>query len=150
MKTLIAVAAVTGLVATPLSATVRDAAYASSSDRQATQTSLFAGATYRVGLDNRAGEPRGRASLAFAGMARTPANDFRFGQGLEISRGQTGKPALFMAGQDVGQVKDRANLSGGTTAIIVGGVILLVVVAAVVISDYQRSQRCIGEEGDCD
>lgn len=150
MNKLVAILATSSLMASPAAAGVRAAAYASSADSHSAQTSMFAGATYRVGFDHRDSRPRGRAAINIAGMSRTPTAGFKIGQGLELSGGRTGKPALFLAGQDVGEFKGKAQLSGTTTALIVGGVILVGVVAAVLISDYQRSQRCIGEEGDCD
>jgi hypothetical protein len=151
MNKLLTVLVLTSLLTSPAWGGVREAAFASSADRHAAQTSMYAGATYRVSLDRRTSEQRGRASLKLAGMSHVPgSSDMRFGQGLELTGGQTGKPALHLAGQDIGQLKRKANLSGTGTALIIGGVILLGVVAAVVISDYERSQRCIGEEGDCD
>jgi hypothetical protein len=151
MKTLITMFAMTVLVASPASGSIRDAAFASSADRQGLQTSMFAGATYGVDLDKRTGQARGRASLGFGGMTRTPTADLRFAKGLQLSAGQTGKPALFVGGRDLGQVqKQKANLSGGTTALIVVGVVALVAVAAVVVADAVDDERCIGEDGDCD
>lgn len=151
MKKLITLLAMTSLSASPAWGSVREAAFASSTDRPATQTSIFAGATYRVGLDRRTSQQRGRASLKLAGTNHVPgSSEIRFGDGLELTGGQTGKPALHLAGQDIGQLNRKANLSGTGTALIIGGVIVLGVVAALVISDYERSQRCIGEEGDCD
>ena len=92
---------------------------------------MFAGVTYRVGLDRRTSEARGRASLAFTGMKRTPTDDFKFRQGIELSLGRTGKPALYLAGQDLGQVKAKANLSStATIGIVVVGVLAIGAVAA--------------------
>lgn len=150
MNRLIAMLSMSSLVASPAMASVRAAAYASTADRHSAQTSLFAGATYRIGFDRRDSRQRGRAAINIAGMSRTPTAEFRVGQGLELTGGKGGKPTLSLAGQDLGQFKQRAQLKGTTTALIIGGVVLVGVVAAVLISDYQRSQRCIGEEGDCD
>lgn len=151
MRNLVTFCAVASLVAMPANADVREAAYASSSDRTVAQTSMFVGATYRIGLGRGTDDRRGRASLRLAGMSYAPASsELRLGEGLELSAGKTGKPALYLAGQDVGEFKSKAQMKGATTAIIVGGVILLGVVAAVALSDYQRSLKCIGEEGDCD
>ena len=119
------------LSASPAWGSVREAAFASSADRPAAQTSMFAGATYRVGLDRRTSEARGRASLAFIGMTRTPTNDIKFRHGIELSQGQTGKPALYLAGQDLGQVKAKANLSStATIGLVVVGVLAIGAVAA--------------------
>ena len=93
---------------------------------------MFAGATWRVGLDRRTGDSRGRASLKLSGMTYAPASsEVRFGQGLEIAAGRTGKPALHTAGQDIGQLKTKAQLSGTTTAVVVGGILVLGLVAFV-------------------
>lgn len=151
MKKLVSLLALTSIAAAPVSASVRDAAFAASTDRAAVRSSLFVGATYRVGLDRRTSEPKGRASLKIAGMSKAPeASELKFSQGLELTGGKTGKPTVYVAGRDLGQLKTRAGLNGTTTAIIVGGVLVLGIVAALVISDYQRDQRCIGEDGDCD
>lgn len=151
MKGFVAVLAMSSLVATPALGSVREAAFASSSDRRLAQSSMFAGAHYRVGLDRRSSNASGRASLKLSGMSYTPgSSEVRFGSGLELTAGKTGRPALHLAGQDLGQLRTKAQLSGTATAVIVGGVILLGVVAAVAVSEYERSQRCIGEEGDCD
>ena len=151
MRNLVALFALTSLVATPAGASVREAAYAASTDQTVGQTSMFVGATYRIGLDRRTDDQPGRASLRLSGMSHAPgSSELRLGSGLKLAAGKTGKPALYLAGQDIGEFKTKAQMNGTTTAVIIGGVILLGVIAAVVISDYQRSQRCIGEEGDCD
>jgi hypothetical protein len=151
MRNLLALCAMASLVAAPASASVREAAFALSTDRPVAQTSMFVGATYRIGLDRRTDDQPSRAALRLSGMSHAPgSSELRLGKGLELSAGKTGKPAWYLAGQDVGEFKSKAQMNGTTTAVIVGGVILLGVIAAVVISDYQRSQRCIGEEGDCD
>ena len=134
MKKLISLFAVASLIASPVAATVREAAFATSADRHATQTSMFVGATYRVGLNERTAGIRGRASLAFTGMTRTPTNDFKFRHVLELSRGQTGKPSLYLAGRDIGEVERKANLSTGAGIAIGLGVLL--VAGAVVLATY--------------
>lgn len=149
MKTLISAIIVTSLVTTPAMASVRDAAFATSADKQPERTSVFAGATYRVGLDRRTAHHQGRASLQFAGMKRTASADLQFGQGIEMTTSH-GKSTLFVGGQDIGDLRSSAKLNGTTTAVIVGGVLLLGVLAAVAVSEYERGMRCIGEEGDCD
>jgi len=150
VKKLVYLLAVTGLAATPVSASVRDAAFASSADWPAVGTSMFAGATYRVSLDRRTTDARGRASLKLAGMTKAAGSaEIRFGQGLELTGGKTGRPALFLAGQDVGQFKSKAQMSGTTAVVMVGGLILLGVGAVVAINEYKAS-HCIGERGDCE
>lgn len=151
MNKLLSLVAMTNLLVSPGWGSVREAALSSSADRHPAQTSVYAGATYRIPLDRHTKEQRGRASLKLAGMSRVPgSSDIRFSQGLELAGGQTGKLALHLAGQDIGQLDKKAQLSGTGTALIIGGVVVLAVVAALVVSDYERSQRCIGEEGDCD
>ena len=119
-------------MATPASASIREAAFASSVDRPQAQTSMFAGATLRVGLDGRAADKNPRAALKLSGMTHTPGrSDLRLAEGLEISGGRTGKPALYFAGQDAGELQQRAKLSSGAkTALIIGGIVVVGVVVA--------------------
>ena len=148
MNKLITLSAMTSLLASPAWGSVREAAFASSADRHVAQTSMFAGATYRVALDLRTSEPRDRASLKLAGMSQVPgSSEIRFGQGLELTGGQTGKPALHLAGQDIGQLNTKAQLSGTGTALIIGGVIVLGVVVALVAADIHHDNKCSEEEG---
>ena len=121
------------LLASPAWVSAREAAFASSADRSAPRSSVFAGATWRIGLDGRTGKTRNQASLRFSGMTHTPGTaDLRLGNGLAIAAGQTGRPALFVGGQDIGQIERQANLNGGNTALIVGGVLLVLAVGAAV------------------
>jgi hypothetical protein len=146
MKTFVSVLVVASLVATPAAASVRDAAFASSADRGRAETSMFVGVSYRVTSNHRTSAPQGRASFKMSGMAHTPGtSDFKFGHGLEISSGETGKPALFVAGHDVGQLDRKAHLSGGNTALIVVGVLVVAAaVAAVVV--VNELDECGGNE----
>jgi hypothetical protein len=114
-----------------VAASVREAAYSTSSNQPVAQVSMFGGATYRIGFDRRADKVRGRASLNFGGMVKSAnSSELRIAQGLEIAGGKSGKPALHLAGQDVGELGNRAKLgTGGTVALVVVGV---VVVAAVI------------------
>jgi hypothetical protein len=127
MKKLIALLAMTSLSATPAAASVRDVAFSSSADQARAQTSMFAGASYRVVLGGTGENPRSRASLKLSGMMKVPgASEIRFGQGLEVARGIAGKPALFVAGRDVGKLGDQARLgSGGTIALVVVGLVVV-------------------------
>ena len=145
MKQLVTLLAMLSM-AIPASASVREAAFATSADRTQAQTSMFAGATIHVGIDRRTSEAP-RAALKFSGMAHTPGmTDLRLGQGLEIAGGETGKPAVHLAGQDVGQLQQRANLSGGAkTALIIGGI----VVAGLVIAFATMDPPAIFED-DCE
>ena len=55
--------------------------------------------------------------------------------GLELGAGKTGKPALYIGGQDSAEMKEKLNLDGTTTTLlIVGGVVLVVVALAAVAS----------------
>jgi hypothetical protein len=127
MKQLVAALALAGLTASPAAASVRDAAFAASSDHQQAQTSLFAGATYRINFDRRSGKPMARASLGIGGMMHSPgSSEMRIGQGLEIAGGKTGRPALFIAGREAGEIERRAGLStGATIALAVVGVVVV-------------------------
>jgi hypothetical protein len=149
VKKLVSLLALTSLAATPVSASVRDAAFASTADRSAATTSLFVGATYRVGLHPRDEARKGRASLMVAGMKMTPASaGIRFGKGLELTSGKTGKPALHIAGQDISQFERKANLGTGGAIAIGLGVALLVGVAVVASTkpwecyDEDQQARC--------
>ena len=145
MKKLLTLLAMTSLSASPASGSVKEAAFASSADRHAPQTSMFVGATYRVGLDKRSGVARGRASLAFTGMTRTPTSDIKFRQGLELSQGRTGNPSLYIAGQPIGKMGRKANLSTGTGIAIGLGVIL---VAGVVVLATYCDNDCENAKGE--
>lgn len=149
MKRLMSALAVASLLASPVSASVREAAFASSSDRPTVHTSMFVGATFRVGLDGRTSEAKGRASLKISPMTWDPrSSQLRFSEGLAISGGRTGRPALFLAGQDVGQFERRNNLSTGAAIAIGVGVVLLAGVAVFALShpfecyDEDQHARC--------
>ena len=149
MKPFLAGLTMASLIISPAAASVRDAAFSTSSDRPAAQTSMFAGATYRIDFDRRKNEPRGRASLKLSGMATSPGSSaIRFSDGLEISGGQSGKPAVYLAGRDLGQLKRKAELSGSGTALIIGGIVVLAVVVVLVASDVHHDNKC-SEEEDC-
>jgi hypothetical protein len=149
IKTLATFTAIASLAA-PAMADVRTAAFADGADRSPIQTSVFAGATLRIGLDRKSGEPRHRASLGISGMALDPAtSSFQVGQGIELSLSGAGKPALMLGGSDAGDLWRTANMSGGgKAALIVGGVALALGVAALVAVD---TLRCEDEDGGpCD
>ena len=149
MNKLFACVAVGGLVSAPSMASVRTAAYSQSSDIQVAQASMFAGLTYRIGVDRKTGTAKGRASLKIAGMTATPATGaLKFSEGIAFTGGKTGKPALHLAGQDLGQLNTKAQLNGTNTALVVGGVILLAVAVALVASDIHHDNKC-SEEEDC-
>ena len=148
MNKLITLLAMTSLLASPAWGSVREAAFASSGDQQSAQTSLFGGATYRVSLDRRTSEPRERASLKIAGMSHVPGSlNIRFGDGLELTGGKTGRPALHMAGQDIGQLDRKANLSTGAAIAIGVGVVLLV---GVVVIATTKPWECYSDGAPCD
>ncbi len=125
MKEFVSLLVLTSLGASPGMASVRDAAFASSADQPAVQTSMFVGATY-VDLNRRSTERNGRAALKFSGMARTAGSaTVKFGQGFEIAGGKTGKPALYLAGREMGRFDRQSNLSGGAAIGIGVGVVLI-------------------------
>ena len=143
MKKLIAMLAVTTLAASPVTATVRDAAFASSGDRAQPQTSMFVGATYHVGLNGSSNRARGRASLHLGAMMKTTdASDLRIGRGLEIAGGRAGKPALLIAGHDARDLGDRSHLStGATVALVVVGVVVIAGVTAALLIDERLDRQ---------
>ena len=134
-------------LSSPALADVRTAAYAGAADRAPTQTSMFAGATFRLGFHRKAGEPRHRASLGFSGMARNPgAPGIQVGQGLELSL--SGKPALYIGGSDAGELWKAAKMSGGgKAALIVGGTAAVLGIAALV---AYESLPCQDGDDPCD
>lgn len=103
---------------------------------------MFVGATYQVGLHRRATNSHSRATFKVAGMSYAPgSSQIRFGSGLELASGKTGTPTLYMAGETVGQFKNKAGLNGTTTAVVV--VLGVVLVAGAVI----LATHC---DNDCD
>jgi hypothetical protein len=150
MKRLICVLAMTSLVAPPAAASVREAAFSSTTESARIQSGLFVGATYRLGTNPHSGGVRGIASLNMSGMTRTVSGDFRFNRGAELHLDASGKPALLVGGRDIGHFKRQSKLSGGTTAIIIVGGIALAVAAAVVVSNAIDESNCIDEEYGCD
>jgi hypothetical protein len=148
MNRLVALAALSGVVSAPLSASVREAAFSSSGETRVAQSSMFAGATLGVRPDRSTGQPKARAGLAVAGMTRAPGSDqVRFGDGLELAAGKSGKPSLRLAGQDVGELGKRTNLSTGAAIAIGVGVVLLVGAAVLVAS---KPWECRSDGAPCD
>jgi hypothetical protein len=99
--------------------------------------SAFGGLNLRVPFGGQqAGKPQARLQLAAASSVRDPRSGSTWtnrAQGLEIGAGKTGKPALFMGGQNTAEMKTKLGVGGSTTTIIVVGgvlVLLLVVLAA--------------------
>jgi hypothetical protein len=147
-KHVVALVALLGLVSAPVHASVREAALTTSADVRSTQSGMFAGATLRVGFDRSAGKARGRAALAISGMTKDPGSaGVRFGDGFELAAGRTGKPALHVAGQDVGEFGRQNNLS--TAAAIAIGVGLVVVVGAAVLL-ASKPWECRSDGAPCD
>lgn len=146
VKKLISLFTVTSLITAPAVASVRDAAFASGSDRAEARTSMFVGATYRVGFNNRSGKPVGRASVKLTGMAFTPGSaQVRLGQGLEVTASNGLKPRLRIAGQNITQLEHRANLgTGGAIAIGVG----VLLVAGVVFAATYCDNDCENSKGE--
>lgn len=148
MNKLIACVALGGLVSAPSMASIRSAAYSQTSDINVAQPSMFAGATYRVGLDRKSGTTKGRASLKVAGMTATrETGGMRFAEGVELTGGKTGKPALHLAGHDIGDFERRSHLSTGATIAIGIGVVLLV--GAVVLA-VTKPWECYSDGAPCD
>ena len=136
--------AMVSLPLSPAAASVRDAAFASSADQTHAQASIFAGATYRLNLGRAAEGPRGRASLKLSGMKAAPrTSEIKFGQGLEITAGKTGKPALLVAGRSTENLGNRSNLgTGGKVALVViGAVVVAGVVVALLIDERLDRQN---------
>lgn len=149
MNNFVSMLAIAGLIASPASASVRDAAFADSGDRSVARTSTFAGVSYRVGLETTTGKPTGVASLQLAAMTHASGSaQMRFSDGLQLRAGKSGKPALHLAGQDIGELNRKAELDGTGTALVIGGVVLLAVIVAVVASDIHHKNKC-SEEEDC-
>ena len=122
-------------LAAPAHADVHTAAFTGASDRAPTQTSMFVGATFRIGLNGKPNEPRYRAGLGFSGMTRNPnTSELRVGQGLELSLAGNRKPTIRLTGSDVGVLWQTAKLNdGGKTALIVVGVVAAVGVATLLV-----------------
>jgi hypothetical protein len=128
MNRLIGLTVVACLAGTSVSAFANPyvAAYSQSGDVHSARSSMFAGATYRVGLDRRSGRAEGRASLKLAGMSMAQGSaQVRFGQGLELTGSGTGRPVLLLNGSKVGHLSKRANMSSGGKAAVIAGVVLL-------------------------
>lgn len=132
VKEPILVFAAASLVATPVSASVREAAFASSADRAPTEASVFVGLKYGVSLGRSTNAPKVRASFNVARMSKTPNAQLRVTEGVGLTFGAKGKPALLLGGHEIGDLKDRrANLStGATVAIVTVGVLAVGAVAA--------------------
>lgn len=104
-------------------------------------TAAFAGAVFKLDLRGASGlaKPTARLQLGLTHSysdpgSRRPAVVCRL-SGLELGASAKGKPALFMAGQELTGQNERLEFGGstGTTVLIAGGVVLallLVVVAA--------------------
>ncbi|MEO7654576.1 MAG: hypothetical protein ABIS23_02695 [Sphingomicrobium sp.] len=135
--------AMASLPLSPAAASVRDAAFSSSADQTYAQTSIFAGASYRLTLGRSGDTPRSRASLKLSGMKTAPgASEFKFGQGLEIAAGKAGKPTLYVAGRKAEKLGDRANLgTGGTVALVVVGVVVAAGVVAALLIDERLDRQ---------
>lgn len=147
MKKFLVLLAMASFVTTPAFASARDAAFASSLDRPDGQRSMFAGATYRVGFGQGARQSRGRAALTLTGMTRAPTAEVRLGQGLELAGGSSGRPTLYLAGQEMREVSKQANMStGGKIAIGVG--VIALIGAVVVGAIWYDATKC--DRQDCE
>lgn len=133
----------------PAAADVRAAAFSGASDRASPQFSKFVGAAFKLNLSRRPGESRYHATLGFGGMARNSGtSELRVGQGVGLALDERGKPSLHMAGSDVADLRQAANLSGGgKTALIVAGTAAALGLVALAVVD---SARCEDEGNTCD
>ena len=131
MYKLIALLAAANLFATPVAASVREAAFSSSADRSRAESSMFVGINYGVALDRKTNAREARASLKLARMVKTPGAQFRVGEGLGLAAGVKGKAAFLVGGQEIDIKGGKANLStAGTIAIAVVGVLAIGAVGA--------------------
>lgn len=114
-------------IAVPAAANPPDSAFATSADRSFAQPAVFTGATYRMRLDGRTGRPKGefKVKLAPSIYDSSPAQH-RFGSGLEIGRGEGGKMAISIAGQNAEIMDKRQNLNTGETVLILLAVVALI------------------------
>ena len=131
MKEAVLVFAAASLVASPVSATVREAAFSSSADRATTEASVFVGFKYRVSVDPKTTAPKARASFNVARMIMTSDAQLRTGEGVGLALGANRKPALLLGGQEIDLKGRQANLSTeATIAIVAVGVLAVGAVAA--------------------
>lgn len=131
MKELILVIAAASMVASPVSASVREAAFASTADHARIEGSVFVGLRYGVALDQKEDARKARASFNVARMVKTSNAQLRVGDGVGLTLGAKGKPTFLIGGREI-DLKDRkANLStGATVAIVTVGVMAVGAVAA--------------------
>lgn len=102
--------------------------------------SAFAGASFRIALGSRTparAQARLHAGFRHRNGADMSSFDGRgtFLTGLSLGGGRHGKPALYMGGTEMGQLKDRLGVSTGGAIAIGAGVTLLALVALAASSD---------------
>ena len=73
--------------------------------------------------------------------------EIRFGDGIELVGGKTGTPQLQLAGQNIGEIGRKNNLSSGAAIAIGLGVVLLVGAAVVIAS---KPWECRSDGAPCD
>jgi hypothetical protein len=109
----------------PVSASPRDAAFATSGDRAETRTMMFGGATLRIGLDGRHGTGPALA-MRLTGGVQDRGGAIRLGDGLAFGTSDEGKLRMSISGQDSRLIGRRLGMSGGAkAALIVGGIVLV-------------------------
>ena len=117
------------------------------------ETAAFAGASFRLEL-GRGNRPRPTARLQLGvthtyrdSGSPTPAQVLRV-SGLELGASGSGRPRVYLGGQDVREIEQRlgANASTGTVLLIVGGVLVVVVVVGLMSSGGQLGP-CTGGPG---
>jgi hypothetical protein len=103
----------------------------------------FAGGSVRLPFGGRdAGKPSPRLQLTTIHYQADRQSSFVRGHrsaGLELGVADGRKPALFMMGQDVSQMKRRLGFGGGSTALYIIGGVAISVAAAVLLLDGDGS-----------
>lgn len=118
--------------------------------------SAFAGLNLRMPLGTaKAAKPSARLQFTTAYSfqdGRTGATETFKAPGLEFGTGKSGKPVLFLNGQDTAEMRERmqANGSTGSTLLIVGGVLLVLAVVAVAAGGAGMGDTCPEIDGSRD
>jgi hypothetical protein len=97
------------------------------------RTAAFAGATLKMNFGQRSNpKPEARLQLGMRHNFEGSPAAARQVALVELGEGRTGKPAVYVAGQDAGQVEQKLAVKGTTGNVLIGvaiGVALLVVIA---------------------
>ncbi|HEV2078670.1 MAG TPA: hypothetical protein VGR19_02070 [Allosphingosinicella sp.] len=119
------------------------------------RTAGFAGMNVRVPLGHRAGaKPAARLQLGVTHSYRnphfaTPAQSVRLAS-FELGASRSGKPTLFMGGQEIGEVQKKLGVGGstGTALLIAGGVGLVALVVLLAAKSDLEDDSC-DRSGNC-